>query len=156
MDPQRTYVRVAEFVLPNSCAVPARQENGMGYVVNWHVPIDDTHHWKFVIYFNWEHPLDSMAMRKDRFAYIDSEYMPLRNRQNRYLQDRSTLETQTYTGMGYDFTRTMCGPSRGRGQFKINPRSTWRRLIYRWRCPGSFCSRRSRPSALAGCRHILT
>jgi phenylpropionate dioxygenase-like ring-hydroxylating dioxygenase large terminal subunit len=104
MDPQRNYVRVAEFVLPNSCAVPARQENGMGYVVNWHVPIDDTHHWKYVVYFNWERPLDPEVTRRERLAYIGPDYRPLRNRQNRYLQDRSTMETQTYTGMGYDFT----------------------------------------------------
>jgi phenylpropionate dioxygenase-like ring-hydroxylating dioxygenase large terminal subunit len=103
MDDGRSYVRVAEFVLPNACAVPARQEGGMGYITNWHVPIDDTHHWKYVVYYNREHPLDAAAMRRDWARFIGPEYHPLRNRANRYGQDRATMEAHNYTGMGYDF-----------------------------------------------------
>jgi len=34
------------FMMPSLCAVSAADMDG--YVVHWHVPIDDTHHWRFV------------------------------------------------------------------------------------------------------------
>jgi phthalate 4,5-dioxygenase len=98
------YIRVAEFVLPNSCAVPARQENGMGYLINWHVPIDDTTHWKYIVIFHWEQPLDREATMRDRHPYITPDFHSVRNKANRYLQDRHEMTTESFTGMGLDFT----------------------------------------------------
>jgi nitrite reductase/ring-hydroxylating ferredoxin subunit len=37
------------FMLPSLCAIPAIGVNG--YTVHWHVPIDDTHHWRYVTTF---------------------------------------------------------------------------------------------------------
>jgi phenylpropionate dioxygenase-like ring-hydroxylating dioxygenase large terminal subunit len=98
------YVRSAEFVIPNSCAVPARQHDGMGYLINWHVPIDDLTHWKYIIIFNWEHPLDRETVRRERYSYVTADYQSTRNKANRYLQDRAEMRTESYTGMGLDLT----------------------------------------------------
>src|SRR5581483_1405243 len=54
VDDERTYVRVTNFVFPNFSAVAGDSE---GYSVNWHVPIDDTHHWRYGIRFNRGTPL---------------------------------------------------------------------------------------------------
>jgi len=88
--------------MPNLCAVPARQEGGRGYTVNWHVPIDDENHWKYVLIFNRERPLDKEAVLRERQA-TDSSYKSLRNKANRYLQDRDSMNTESYSGIGYVF-----------------------------------------------------
>ena len=45
------YLRVSYFILPNLSAFPG-QTGGEGYSVNWHVPIDDTHHWKYTFVYS--------------------------------------------------------------------------------------------------------
>ena len=51
----KSYLRVSNFILPNLSAFPG-QTGGEGYGVNWHVPIDDTHHWKYCFFFSREAP----------------------------------------------------------------------------------------------------
>ncbi len=96
------YLRVSNFVMPNLAAVPGETQ-GAGYLVNWHVPIDDENHWKFMIVFSREAPLDKEKFRQRYTAEIDSHYRPLRNRANRYLQDREEMKTKTFSGMGLFF-----------------------------------------------------
>ena len=43
-----SYVRVTNFVYPNMAPNPQGVD---GFNINWHVPIDDTHHWKFRVNF---------------------------------------------------------------------------------------------------------
>ena len=95
------YLRVSNFILPNLSAFPG-QTGGQGYGINWHVPIDDTHHWKYCFFFNREVPLDPAVVAKS-LAEIDSEYRPVRNDTNRFMQDRESMKTQTFTGMGNGF-----------------------------------------------------
>jgi phenylpropionate dioxygenase-like ring-hydroxylating dioxygenase large terminal subunit len=127
MDAEQNYIRVAEVVMPNACAVPARQEGGMGYITNWHVPIDDTTHWKYIVHFNHEHPLDHEAATRDRARYITPDYRGVRNKGNRYLQDREAMQGVSYTGMGYDFTvhdlfaTEGAGPVQDRTQEHLGP-----------------------------------
>jgi len=102
--PDKNYIRVLEFVMPNSCAAPARQEGGMGYLVNWHVPIDDVSHWKYMFLFNWEAPLDKEAVLRDRFTFeITPDYKSTLNKSNRYKQNRESMRTESYTGTGQNF-----------------------------------------------------
>jgi hypothetical protein len=121
------YIRVAEFVMPNSCAVPARQEDGMGYLINWHVPIDDTTHWKYMILFHWDHPLDAETTRHERHPYVTEDFHCVRNKANRYLQDRREMQTESYSGLGLDFTpQDVCvvegaGPIQDRTQEHLAP-----------------------------------
>ncbi|HEY3118925.1 MAG TPA: hypothetical protein VGK54_19455, partial [Chloroflexota bacterium] len=91
-----------EFVLPNLSAfangrvTDARDQ--AGYTVNWHVPIDDTHHWKYTFDYSRREPMN----RGSRTEMVD--YVPIRNLTNRYLQDREEQVEVTFAGLGRDFT----------------------------------------------------
>jgi phthalate 4,5-dioxygenase len=91
-----------EFVLPNLTAfangrvVDARDQ--VGYTVNWHVPIDDTHHWKYTFDYSRHEPMT----RGVRTEMVD--YRPVRNLSNRYGQDREEMVGKTFAGLGPDFT----------------------------------------------------
>jgi phenylpropionate dioxygenase-like ring-hydroxylating dioxygenase large terminal subunit len=96
------YLRVSNFVMPNLCAVPGETQ-GAGYLVNWHVPIDDERHWKYMIVFSREAPLDHEKFYARYRAEIGPDYRPLRNDSNRYRQDREEMKSRTFTGMGSFF-----------------------------------------------------
>ncbi len=95
----QTFIRVSNFILPNLCAVPG-EAGADGYNMNWHVPIDDTHHWKFMLTFRRSAPLDLQTMQQREASTTDSEYCLMRNLGNRYLQDREEMNNRTYSGMG--------------------------------------------------------
>src|SRR5574341_108028 len=46
----KRYLRVTNFVMPN-LSVFGGSTVGAGYSIHWHVPIDDTHHWKYTFAF---------------------------------------------------------------------------------------------------------
>lgn len=96
------YLRVSNFLMPNLCAVPGETQ-GAGYLVNWHVPIDDERHWKYMLVFSREAPLDKEKFRKRYAAEIGSDYRPVRNPTNRYLQDRAEMKDKTFAGIGLFF-----------------------------------------------------
>ena len=89
------YVRLATFLLPSLTVIP-------GGGVNWHVPIDDTHHWKYMFVFSREAPLDKAVIQRER-SELTPDFRLLRNTSNRFMQDRESMETKTYTGMGHGF-----------------------------------------------------
>jgi len=101
MGDDKIYLRVSNFVLPNLSTFPG-QTGGQGYGINWHVPIDDTHHWKYCFFFNREAPLDQAVIDKS-LAEVDEHHRPVRNEANHFMQDRQSMQTQTYTGMGGGF-----------------------------------------------------
>ncbi len=93
LSPEENHVRVATFVLPGFTAVPGGQ-------VNWHVPIDDTHHWKYTLIFTREGPIDRDQAGRDRLDQAPPpSYMPVLNKANRYQQDRASMNTATYCGI---------------------------------------------------------
>jgi len=96
------YLRVSNFVMPNLCAVPGETQ-GAGYLINWHVPIDDEHHWKFMIVFSREEPLNQDVFLKRYSTGMLPGYRSARNAANRYHQDRNELKTRSFTGMGSSF-----------------------------------------------------
>ena len=53
------YVRITNFIYPNLASFPAFP--GV-FGVNWHVPVDDTHHWKFMFMVRSEGPLPKNAL----------------------------------------------------------------------------------------------
>ena len=88
------YIRVGTLILPNLYAFPA---GGL----NWHVPIDDTHHWKYVISFDKDKPYDKEVLRRNRDRFTPPpDYKPIMNRANRYLQDREFMKAKSYSGIG--------------------------------------------------------
>jgi len=103
-DPDTRRLSAIEFVLPNLVAFSSNVERDrtgpLGYGVNWHVPIDDTHHWKFQFTFRRGMALDPEQVR-DRSEAV--AYRPVRSLANRYQQDRAEMECETYTGLGRDF-----------------------------------------------------
>jgi hypothetical protein len=106
----KAYLRVSNFVMPSLCAVPGETQ-GAGYLVNWHVPIDDEHHWKYILVFSREAPLDRERFQQRYRAEVGPDYVPIRNRANRYLQDRQEMKTKTFAGVGpffptHDFLAT--------------------------------------------------
>jgi phthalate 4,5-dioxygenase oxygenase subunit len=95
------YLRVSYFILPNLSAFPG-QTGGEGYSVNWHVPIDDTHHWKYMFVFSREAPLDKAVIQRER-SEITPDFRLVRNSSNRFMQDREQMKDKTYSGMGHGF-----------------------------------------------------
>ena len=98
--PDLSYVRITNFVMPNLCAIGgiAGQD---GYQMDWHVPIDDTHHWKYTMAFKRSGPIDPTA--KVRGDAITTGYQRGRTRANRYLQDRDEMKSRSFTGLGTNF-----------------------------------------------------
>jgi hypothetical protein len=100
---------MTEFVLPNFTAFFGGQYAIEGtYSVNWHVPIDDHHHWKYTFIFSRKGPIDREATRRQR-AETTSDYKPVRTKANRYLQDRQSMKKESYSGIGLNFQiQDMC------------------------------------------------
>ncbi len=97
----KAYLRVSYFILPNLSAFPG-QTGGEGYSVNWHVPIDDNHHWKYTFVYSARPPLQEKLLNRER-SELTSDYRLVRNEANRFLQDRESMKTKTYAGMGHGF-----------------------------------------------------
>ena len=99
----KKYVRITNTVLPSfTCFRGSEGEGSGGYSVNWHVPIDDTHHWKYTFMFRRSKPLDKEMMARGRAGTTDDYHMT-RNKANRYLQDREEMNGSSFAGMGLAF-----------------------------------------------------
>ncbi len=96
-----SYLRITNFIMPNLSAFGGSTV-GEGYAVHWHVPVDDTSHWKYVFMFSREKAL-SEELRKKHRAEINPEFRLNREGANRYQQDRHSMRTETFTGMGWNF-----------------------------------------------------
>jgi phenylpropionate dioxygenase-like ring-hydroxylating dioxygenase large terminal subunit len=101
IEDDKIYFRTSNFIMPNFSAFPG-QTAAEGYSVNWHVPIDDTSHWKFVIVFSRERPLDRQLILRGRDE-LTADYHMLRNKANRYLQDRASMKDKSFSGIGHNF-----------------------------------------------------
>lgn len=96
----QAYVRLTNFVLPNLSAFAAGGRDG--YTCNWHVPIDDTHHWKYVIQFQGRDAIDRQAVSSERNV-VTTDFRLDRVKANRYLQDREEMKNATFAGLGRAF-----------------------------------------------------
>lgn len=109
------YVRITNYVYPAAVAFPALRPPdiegapigtaaGAGfYGVNWQVPIDDTHHWKYMLLVSPHGPLPKDRIGPVILADMGPGYAHTRDRSNRYLQDRDEMRTSTFLGMGPSF-----------------------------------------------------
>ena len=91
MEKGGSYIRVGTFVLPNLTVIP-------GGGVNWHVPIDDAHHWKYIIAHSREKPIGRGENRRSELSPPPT-FMPVANKANRYRQDREAMKTTIYSGI---------------------------------------------------------
>jgi len=92
----RLFVRISNFVLPN-LDVTCVDNDGQLFI--WHVPIDDLTHHKYMLMFS-----RAGAIGEEQRALYRAETAPdgrrRRNRANRYLQDRASMNDQWFAGMG--------------------------------------------------------
>ncbi len=95
----KQYLRIFCFMLPAITAFPGGPQGPEGYSANWHVPIDDTHHWKFIFSFSREKPVDRTLAQVGRGAGFTRDYKPFQNKSNRYMQDRESMKTRSYSGI---------------------------------------------------------
>jgi len=113
VDETTDMLRVTNFIMPNLSAfvgsaridpsVQPRDEND-GLQHHWHVPVDDTHHWKYVIVHRYAGPIDRAYVATQCASELDAPYLPHRNGHNRYGQDRDDMRSgRTYIGMGVHF-----------------------------------------------------
>ncbi len=119
-DPESNEYRlyITDFVVPNFTAHWGNIGNGKkGYSVNWHVSIDDTHHWKYMFSFRRDQRLDPEQDRRWR-RDVDSNFKFLRNGTNRYLQDRETMQKEVYTGLGHSFPLHDCWATESQGSIQ--------------------------------------
>jgi hypothetical protein len=94
------YVQTKNFVMPWACAVGGGPTGtGDGYLMNWHIPIDDTHHWRYSMTFKLSGPVDPRHVSA-RESVTDEHFRFYRTRENRYLQDREEMKTDTFAGFG--------------------------------------------------------
>jgi len=97
----KSYLRITNFVLPNLAAFGGSTV-GEGYAVHWHVPVDDTCHWKYAFMFSRDRPLGEELRNKSR-SELTPDYRLARKGANRYQQDRESMKTKSFTGMGLNF-----------------------------------------------------
>ncbi len=91
---EEKYVRITNFIFPNASLFGG---------VHYHVPIDDTHHWKFRITFDLAKPVDREQMRAEDAKEIGPDYRHRRTEENRFMQDRDEMKTRSFIGMGPNF-----------------------------------------------------
>jgi phenylpropionate dioxygenase-like ring-hydroxylating dioxygenase large terminal subunit len=108
----KKYVRVTNFIMPNNSAFdggplqdPAKSppKPNVGYWMHWHVPIDDTHHWKYAVAYCYDSPIDKEYQHRSVRSEVTEDFDSRRRRSNRYLQDRREMENTTFLGMGFNF-----------------------------------------------------
>ena len=102
--PDGVLVKVENYVLPGFAAVPGPTAGQGGYLVNWHVAIDDTSHWKYMIVFR-QGKLDAERIRK---SIVDGpggpSYVPEKTG-DIWPQDRAAMADGTsYSGLGTAFS----------------------------------------------------
>ena len=97
----KRYLRITNFIMPNLSAFGGSTV-GEGYAVHWHVPINDTCHWKYIFMFSREKTL-SEELRKKHRTDITPDYCLSQAEANRYQQDRDSMQAKTFTGMGLNF-----------------------------------------------------
>ncbi len=100
----KTLLRVTNFVMPNGCAIGGAETpfGTGGASMFWHVPIDDTSHYRMEFTFHSKAPLPKAVMEARYRDEMDEKGMPKRNPANRYMQDREAMH-RSYIGMGRSF-----------------------------------------------------
>jgi hypothetical protein len=66
------------------------------------VPIDDTHPWKYNLTFRRTRVIDHEARMRGRTG-ATPDYHPIRQKANRYQQNRAEMTAESFAGLGRDF-----------------------------------------------------
>lgn len=100
--PEGEYLKVEAFILPNMAVFPGAPAGRDGFQCHWHVPIDDSSHWKFILAHRFSEPLNKPAITRALVGddELDPNFHPRRNAANRYLQDRAAMKVFPGAGLG--------------------------------------------------------
>ncbi|MBB2975348.1 phenylpropionate dioxygenase-like ring-hydroxylating dioxygenase large terminal subunit [Microbacterium endophyticum] len=94
------HVRVTNLMFPNAFVVPFGNTK---VFTQWHVPIDDDHHYWFMIWYDFADKTDKDTLLQQRLEGVTlPDYRPVRNRSNNWGFDPQEQKDLTYTGMGLD------------------------------------------------------
>ncbi|WP_432841769.1 Rieske 2Fe-2S domain-containing protein [Dactylosporangium sp. CA-092794] len=94
------HVRVTNLLFPNAFVVPFGNTK---VFTQWHVPIDDEHHFWYMIFYDFAERTDQETLLRQRLEGVSlPDYRPLRNRSNNWGFDPAEQRDLTYTGMGLD------------------------------------------------------
>ncbi|GAA4169592.1 Rieske 2Fe-2S domain-containing protein [Gryllotalpicola koreensis] len=94
------HVRVTNLLFPNAFVVPFGNTK---VFTQWHVPIDDDHHYWYMIWYDFAETTDKDTLLRQRLEGVSlPDYRPLRNRSNNWGFDPQEQKELTYTGMGLD------------------------------------------------------
>jgi phenylpropionate dioxygenase-like ring-hydroxylating dioxygenase large terminal subunit len=108
--PEPQYVRITHFVMPNGDSFAntvfskpgnEKRADDIGFSFHWHVPIHDTHHWKYLIAYRYAGEVDPAYLRQA--LGVTPDYRSARNAGNRYRQDRAEMAGGTFAGLGRYF-----------------------------------------------------
>jgi phenylpropionate dioxygenase-like ring-hydroxylating dioxygenase large terminal subunit len=102
-DGEDLYWRVTQFLMPNHSLAPGSFPGMTNVGQSW-VPIDDRSCWVFVYSWNAERPLTEaerqvVAGVPSVHSLVDENWVPIRNRGNDYLIDRTAQKTKSFTGI---------------------------------------------------------
>ena len=109
--PGRRWVRITNFLMPNAAAIHGSPltnprtnpiSENCGYQINWHVPIDDVNHWKYVVAHRFDGPVDVEFLQRG-FGSIGPDFVMPRNRANDFMQDREEMQSRSFAGLGPSF-----------------------------------------------------
>lgn len=108
----KNYVRITNFIMPNCSAFEGaptvnprgpRMRDNLGYQMHWHVPIDDVTHWKYMLLYAHEEPIDKEFLEKFVAADVQPDYSLPGNARNRYNQNRAEMKRTSFAGLGQSF-----------------------------------------------------
>ena len=100
----KTLLRVTNFVMPNGCAIGGAETpfGTGGASMFFHVPIDDTSHYRMEFTFHSKAALPKAVMAARYRDELNEHGMPKRKPGNRYMQNREEMK-HSYVGMGRSF-----------------------------------------------------
>lgn len=100
LDERTRHLRVTNLLFPNAFVVPF---GGDRVFCQWHVPIDDEHHYWYMIFYDFKDQTDKETLLQQRLENVTlPDYRPTRNRDNNWGFDAAEQNSLTYTGMGLD------------------------------------------------------
>jgi phthalate 4,5-dioxygenase len=97
------YWRISQFLMPNHSLTPSAFPGDVYHGNSW-VPIDDRSCWIYCYSWHPDRPLTEAEREKLRrghtvHAQVDANWMPLRNKANTYLLDRTEQKLRSFTGI---------------------------------------------------------
>jgi hypothetical protein len=102
----RSSIRITNFVMPNACAVGGFEGylGDGGVTMLWDVPIDDEHHWRWEFIFHRSGKLDKAALERQYESEKAEGDRMRRAKDDLYSQDRESMKSQAYLGLGECFS----------------------------------------------------